>query len=498
MNLKMIFKLLLCAVSTLLVVAGQTTPVKLLVLVPWPSDRNDSGWDAGLDALAGGRVAVNEINNRTDILRDYHIELVVPEYGHEPCGFIEASQGLMNFVQNGIDPPEQMLAVLGLYCSTSTKGISSLAGHDSVQLIQLTAANSPIFHPDNTTLLDSTVQPTYPHLWQFLTSASVYADMMVELMDRFNWKDIVVIYAVENRFQAGVANVLMKRAASSILFSSSSKELFHDSTLDLIEEHARVIFLAAPLSQTVSLLCRAAERRMFYPDYMWIIVDHLLPFFNATSTSTSQCNIDMLHRVLNGSLLSHFSLEPHGDMTLDVNGDTYSTYKSKYDEELELVADEYDQTLSGDHQYAGVLYDQVWAFALALNSSFPELSERNLSVSDIGSLGYSKAKEILESKLSQLDFRGASGHIRFTDEREVSTSIDIYQVINGQQKSVGNCTMNQNSVLHCNITLTETPPSSEFDKVYIQVPLEIAIGLLIVTLLCTTICHFNTSAVYLP
>ena len=482
-NLKMIFKLLLCAVSTLLVVAGQTTPVKLLVLVPWPSDRNDSGWDAGLDALAGGRVAVNEINNRTDILRDYHIELVVPEYGHEPCGFIEASQGLMNFVQNGIDPPEQVLAVLGLFCSTSTKEISSLAGHDSVQLIQLTAANSPIFHPDNITLLDSTLQPTYPHLWQFLTSASVYADMMVELMDRFNWKDIVVIYAVENRFQAGVANVLMKRAASSILFSSSSKELFHDSTLDLIEEHARVIFLAAPLSQTVSLLCRAAERRMFYPDYMWITVDHLLPFFNATSTSTSQCNIDMLHRVLNGSLLSHFSLEPHGDMTLDVNGDTYSTYKSKYDEELEIVANEYNQTLSGDHQYAGVLYDQVWAFALALNSSLPELSERNLSVSDIGSLGYSKAKEILESKLSQLDFRGASGHIRFTDEREVSTSIDLYQVINGQQKSVGNCTTNQNSVLYCNITLIETPPSSEFDKVYIQVPLEVAIGLLIVTLL---------------
>ena len=474
-----VLKLLLCAFSTLLVVTRQTTPVKLLVLVPWPSDREDAEWDPGLDLLAGGRVAVNEINNRTDILNDYHIELVVPEYGHEACGLIETSQGLINFVQNSIDSPGQVLAVLGLFCSTSTKEISSLAGHDSVQLIQLSAANSPILRPNYTeTLLGN--RPDYPHLWRFLVSASVYADMMMKLMGKFNWKDIVVIYTIENHYFAGIANVLTNRAATSILLSSSSNELFHDNILDQVQQLGRIIFLAANPLKIATLLCRAAERQMFYPDYMWIIIDELLPRIN---NATDQCNTAMLHRALNGSLLSCFSLEPHDDnVTLDVSGDTYSTYKSKYFKELELVANEYNQTLSGD-QYAGVLYDQVWAFALALNSSLPELSKHNLSVSDIGSLGYSKAKEILESKLSQLDFRGASGHIRFTDEREVSTSIDIYQVINGQQKSVGNCTVDNSTVLYCNITLIETPPSSEFDKVYIQVPLEIAIGLLIVTLL---------------
>ena len=473
----MIFKLL-CAVSTLLVVAGQTKPVKLLVLVPWPSDRVDADWDAGLDLLAGGRVAVNEISNRTDLLKDYHIELVVPEYGHEPCGFVEASQGIKNLIQSSIHPPEQVLAVLGLFCSTSTKEISSLAGH---QLIQLSAANSPIFHPDNITLLDSTLQPDYPHLWQFLTSASVYADMMVELMNRFDWKDIVVVYNVNNRYYAGIANVLTNKIPNNILLRTSSDELFHDDTLDQIQQHGRIVFVSAPASQIVNLLCRAAKRQMLYPDYMWILTDLQLLFLN----NFTRCNTDMLYRALNGSLWFDVSLEPIDETVILVNGDTYSTYKSKYNKELELIAKEYNQTLSGDYQYAGVLYDQVWAFALALNSSLPELSEHNLSVSDIGSLGYSKAKEILESKLSQLDFRGASGHIRFTDEREVSTLMGVYQVINGQQLTVGNCMhkASQSFVLHCNITLTETPPSSEFDKVYIQVPLEIAISLLVVTLL---------------
>ena len=285
---------ILCATA---LVVGQTTPVKLLVLAPWPSDRDDAGWDAGLDSLAGGRVAVKEINNTTDLLRDHHIELVVPEYGHEPCGFVETSQGILNLLQNSIHPPGEVLAVLGLFCSTSTKEISSLAGRESVQLIQLSASNSPIFHPDNITLRDTTLQPTYPHLWQFLASASIYADIMIELMARFDWKDIVIIYVVDDRYFAGIANALTNRVPNSILLRSSSNELFHDNTLDQIQQRGRIIFVSAPPTQmhVADLLCRAAKRQMFYPDYMWILTD--LQSFSLDN-ATSLCDPAMLHHAL--------------------------------------------------------------------------------------------------------------------------------------------------------------------------------------------------------
>ena len=445
-----------------------STPVKLLVLVAWPSDRSRDD-AAGLDLLTGGRVAVNEINNQTALLKDYHIELLVPEYGHEACDVAETSQGLVNFVQHSIYPPGQVLAVLGLYCSTSTKEISSLASHESVQLIQLSAANSLMLHPVG-----------YPqHLWNFL-SMNVYANMMVNLMDQFTWNEISIIYSHHNYFYGEI--ILDMLTSDNILFSFSAERRFHNSTLNQIREGGgRIIFVAADSTETSALLCRAAERGMLYPDYMWIVADHSLPYLE----NANQCDTSLLHLALNGSLLSHFSLEPQDKTVTLVNGDTYSTYESNYYKELDIVAEEYNQTLSGDHQYAGLLYDQVWGFALALNSSLPELSRHNLSVSDIGSLGYSKAKEILEKELSYLDYRGASGHIRFSKKQEVSTTIDMYQIINGKQKSVGNCTVaiENSSNLYCIITLTETPPSIEFDKVYFRLSQTSVIALTVFTVL---------------
>ena len=458
--------------------------VQLLVLVPWPSDRDDAGWDVGLDLLAGGRVAVNEINNTTDLLKDYHIELLVPEYGHEACGLRETSQGLVNFVQHSIYPPGQVLAVLGLYCSTSTKEISSLAGHESVQLIQLSAANSPIFDPEiNEMFHGIACQSDYPHLWRFLTSATVYAYMMMELMNMYSWNDnIVVIHRSDVNFYNVIAQTLIDKVSGRILFDIDLTILFLNKSLDRIyNEGGRIIFVATTSLDAATLLCEAAERGMLYPDYMWIIADYVLSFLE----DAHQCDTSLLHLAVNGSIFSSFSLEPQDKTLSHVNGDTYSAYESKYYEELSIVAEEYNQTLLGDHQYAGLLYDQVWAFALALNSSIPELSERNLSVTDIGSLGYSEAKDIFEDKLSQLDFIGASGHIRFNNKREVSMSIDVYQVINGQQKSVGNCTVGNDSVMYCNITLAETPPSSELDVVtkFLQLPMTLTIVMHIITAL---------------
>ena len=481
MILILMLELLLALICGSLV-AGLTTSIQLLVLVPWSSDRDDAGWDAGLNLLTGGRVAVNEINNTTDLLKDYHIELLVPEYGHEACGVAEASQGLVNFVQHSMYPPGQVLAVLGLYCSTSTKEISLLAGHKSVQLIQLSATSSPIVDPE--------IYNMHTHLWRFLASTNAYADMMIELIKKFSWNNATIVQA-DNEAFAGISDMLMKevhdKSQGKIYVNTyhffANKNVY-DVLLDqLRDDGRRIIFLVATSVETASLVCRAAERGMLYPDYMWIVIDHLLSFLE----DANQCDTTLLHLALNGSLLSHFSLEPQDKTVTLINGDTYFTYESNYYKELDIVAEEYNHTLSGDHQYAGLLYDQVWAFALALNSSLPELYKRNLPVSDIGSLGYSEAKEILEKELSQLDFRGASGRIRFSNRSVVSTSTDMYQVINGKQASVGTCRVSYRKVAYCNVTLTEVPPSSEFNKVYLRFSQSLVIALMIITVLMVSV-----------
>ena len=118
--------------------------IHYLLLVPWPDVRNRShaGYDAGPDLLTGARVAVQEINQRTDLLNRYEIKLI--EAGHEACGLAETDLGLQNLVNNSINPslPHNVVVILGLFCSTSTDALSPVAGREGVDLIQLSASNS--------------------------------------------------------------------------------------------------------------------------------------------------------------------------------------------------------------------------------------------------------------------------------------------------------------------------------------------------------------------
>ena len=54
-----------------------TKPLYLLTLVPFPDPRDDTGWDGGLATVPGGEIARDEINNQSDLLPGYHIELIM-------------------------------------------------------------------------------------------------------------------------------------------------------------------------------------------------------------------------------------------------------------------------------------------------------------------------------------------------------------------------------------------------------------------------------------
>ena len=152
----------LCLATTPLIAAMD---IDLLVLVPW---HHDSG---GLGLLPGARIAAQQINNRTDLLSGYSINII--EAGHEACGITEDYIGLLNLAYHGTNRPVEsrnVAAVLGLFCSTSTASLSAIAGRNDVELLQLSGSNSPVFNQNT---------DNYPHLWRFLQSVGIYADMMI-------------------------------------------------------------------------------------------------------------------------------------------------------------------------------------------------------------------------------------------------------------------------------------------------------------------------------
>ena len=427
--------LILYIYSLLALVYSKTSVLNVLVLVPWPDSRPYAGWDSGLDLLPGARIAIQEINNRSDILQEYTITAI--EAGHAACGLTEHSLGYVNlahYVFNSLmTTNDSVAAVLGMFCSTSTASLSPILGHEEAGLIHLSASNSPFFNQQ----IDR-----FAHLWRFLESASVYADMMIHLMEEYHWSKIAIVVNQESVFYTGIATSLvnnLKGTERKVIYQGGLLKLVDDIESQVLSElpqaKARIVFLAAEAVQIASFLCKAYQRKMLYPNYLWIIVD-----WNFDSLlSAGVCNESIMTAALEGSILSYYSFAPSSNSTVfEPSTNNYLSYLEKYMAEIKNVKAEYrnlilqtSTTVGIDPDYASLLYDQVWTFALALNKSLPELEANNISIQDYG-FGQPKVTKILEDQLSKISFRGASGHVKFGKDREVETPIDIFHVSNGE------------------------------------------------------------------
>ncbi|XP_019850866.1 PREDICTED: gamma-aminobutyric acid type B receptor subunit 1-like [Amphimedon queenslandica] len=131
----------------------------------------------------------------------------------------------------------------------------------------------------------------------------------------------------------------------------------------------------------------------------------------------------------------------------------------------------------GDVLYAGLLYDQVWALALAINNA---IELYNISMEDYSYDQYEVTDKIEES-LSQVSFRGATGHIMFSRRREVSTPINIYQV--NSYASEPHVPIGYYDSYHKTINITTNNlPTDEISTVVISIPSDVAIGLYVAVL----------------
>ena len=455
--------------------------IRFLALVQWRDEfnRSYSGWDTGPDMLAAGRVAVQEINNRTDILTNYTLEMI--EGRHEACGLTGANLGIKELVSKGIGKEDLgVVAVLGLFCSTSAQHIAPVAGRAG--LIQLSAANSPLFSRD---------LQKFPHLWRILVSAKAYADMMLSLMRRVGWKEVGLVQDLETIFHSGIAesfvDLIQANDEYKIKYHGGiihTREELIDTALDHIKtERTRIVFLQTTGPQTAKFLCAAANKNMVYPDYLWIITDYFLTGLIGELEGLSNCNETLLRKGINGSLIAFFDLEDTEAIFTNASGFNYSEYQQKYLEQLNETRKEYYSSDDdvGDVLYAGLLYDQVWALALAINNA---IELYNISMEDYSYNQYEVTDKIEES-LSRVSFRGATGHIMFSEDREVSTPVNIYQVESYNNISDPHILVGYYDSQHDAIHLTDPnvylPPDNVEDKI-VPLPLYYAVGLYVATL----------------
>ena len=462
--------------------AWDTKPLYLLTLVLFPDPRDDTGWDGGLATVPGAEIARDEINNRSDLLPGYHIELIVKNI--DACSVTEAYHGMINLIKYTVTTPtcHPVIAVAGLICSTHTASLSPVAGHDGLDLIQLSAANSPIFGRQN---------HLFPHLWRFLGSATVYSDTVLALMDKYNWNRIGIVYDIGSRSYSEIAKNLNTRISNlvdkSVVFTTAVRgnaNIYFESIIENIKS-LRVTVLVVILNeqQASILLEKTLSKSLIYPEYTWIHIELLLQYL----INEDRIKQETLLKATRGHLHLHTQTE-HPESTILKSGRKISSFNNLYKEYFKSVKHRYNATTVGsDVTFAGYLYDQVWAFALAVNNSLPILRNRNLFI-DSYTIGNNDVTNVFEEEMTKVSFQGAGGFVKFDLLRSVSTPVEIFWVTeNGTEMRVG---LYNNSNLSVSVSQSDLPRDT-VPSVLVQISLSVTIILYVLVTLIILFTSFQ-------
>ena len=401
----------------------------LLNLLPFPDNRPDSGWDKAFELIPAAQLAIEHIKN-SDFLPGYKLNLHTVE--SEACGISTINDGLVNTYSKLFDPNRSLnvVGLTGLFCSSVTDVIAPIVSFTNLTFLQV-AASTTSLHRNIT---------RFPWLIHLISSSNIFNRAMFGMMKEFNWQKVAIVHdalgiffrenAVE--FVDGFNESSEYTITASIPITSSNVDVFPI----LVGARARIIYISVTVQEATKFICEAYERSSLYPGYVYVFHERTIEEFKSSAYITD-CTTTQILEALEGVFLLEFDLITNTGTKL-VSNYTYEEYYQAYEEKLEKIESERNiKGLDRNNVYANSMYDEVWAFALALKASLDNISTQNM---DLESLSFQESRllaDILKSNILNVSFEGASGSVEFDDKGEVRQDVNIYQVVNGSRKLVG-------------------------------------------------------------
>ena len=404
-------------------------------------------WDGGPALIPAVRLAVDRINNRSDVLAGFRLRLLE---GNSGCNV--ESQVSLSVVKTILDHREKcpVVGIIGPACSEAASFIGKLAAMPGFSLLQISPATSPHL-----------IRDEFSNTFRILSSSIAYVAMFVELMKskRWNESDVAFLYDA-NRVYFKSTFMQFQKVTGKIGFVSHVS----NNTLPLneIKSRHKIIFLSVGAYLARKILCFAFHFNppLIRPVYQWIFHDKTRDQFLRTVTfkyrqTKYTCSKKDMEIATDGVILATFNLNrSDADFLTDVDL-TYRQYLEIYKGYLKEYLMEKNLSDSSDcynqngKLYSTKYYDATWAMAFSLNQSLTDL--KALENTTLSSYGYNQtnATAIIKSRLSNLHFEGISGRIAFMNStRDTTTIVNIVQL--NSDNATGECKLGNynNGTLH--------------------------------------------------
>ena len=486
-NLKLLCLLLLSCTSCFSLTQNAETPLYLLSLLPYQQldkDLQQPRWNVGRDLVPAIELAVEYINCKEDLLNGYKLVSIAADGG---CDVVD--RGVHSFVDqvlynghgkygNGADHGQRISGMIGPTCLESVSAISSLTNRQSVRLPNIHLVNSPKFQN----------RVAFPLTFGILGSSFDFVETVFTLMRRNSWSKISVLFEEGEQSFLETVNYLKERIhADTSLGELQFDSLVKDNFLpvkDIATQHAqpaRVIVVLARASLVQKVMCHAYKKRMVYPTYQWILLGNTFSELNDANISFTYEDVlydcsrqELTNIALKNSLFVDYNLIDHTPIT-DV-GISYSEYRVQYRKRTNLYNNNINNTeyTLTEIPQSTLVYDAVWALALALDTTLKYNKVGNLSPSVCFGSNCDVA-----ARLSTHTFQGISGYIDIDNMTGYNRRVvNIFQVVDSTEQHIGQYHAGNLTIFNTSIHFLLSTDLVE----YIKVKWEVAAFFTLVTL----------------
>ena len=360
--------------------SGKNHTLYLLSLLAYPNNNTslEPSISDGYDIIPGAHLAVSDINNRSDVLTDYRLELLTAADGCNVSWIAVVNLIDYLYYKEG----KQIVGIVGPECSDSTKVVASITGRPEIALLNVHLGSAP-------ELADRTL---YPFSYGIRPPTSADVDAVIALFKYNKWTHAAVLY--NSKMLVDYNSFLLfqeKIKGTANLTYTSSVSPTQLPLEQLRRSYVRVIVSFLRDETLKRVLCLAYFKNMTYPRYQWILFEPYLSSNASFSYESNQyeCSGEQMIKTLSQSITIQTD-NPYVDTSpiSDID-DVCQGYPTCY-----------------------VLFDAVWAIALALNNSIEPLRASGLSLSNYvyGKLDYT---QIVKEQMNILSFNGQWGAVQF-------------------------------------------------------------------------------------
>ena len=438
----------------------------LMLSFPDPQGRPSfaSSFDDGHDIAPAVYLAVKQVNNRTDLLKEYEVEILRLDGG---C---DATTRTVIGANELVCSCKNIVGIIGPSCKLSSKIVGHVTNHKTFSMITINYGDQTFSDVDK-----------YAYSFGILGASSMYSSVYNELINHNNWKNYALLYLGSSQIYSGISQEVLNRTGSKFPPRYSSA-IYGDTFIPLREvkeSYVRVIIVIASPPTIARVLCLAYHEGMVFPSYQWVfqeILQHDLA--NVSFEYQGQpysCSDKELSKSVRGSInLFSDAIQDGTDVNATADNVMYS---DEYDYETVQYSKEFGVNATA-REWARGFYDAVWALAYALNDSLVDL---NTSLAEF-KVGSPILAEIIKNHMFDIYFQGITGIINFDNETGINIGgfLNIFQYTDSQNsEKIGYF---KNGVLNITSNSSDIFIESSFKEKFVTIESYIITFIFVITL----------------